>query len=325
MLLVLPPLFWAGNALMARWVADETPPIGLSFWRWVLALVLILPFTARSLLDHHKVLAAHWRVVVALGLLSVAAYNSLLYMALQTTTAINATLVGASLPVMVLILSRVWLGEAIRPAQAAGILVSALGVLMVVARGDLPSLLALDATPGDLIMLLATLSWSVYSLLLRRHPVPVPGFTLLAALIVVGVAAILPMYLWERAAGSRMDFTPRTMAAILYTALFASLAAYYFWIRGVAAVGAALAGQFTYLIPLFTALAAIPLLGEEFRWFHWAGAGLIFGGIALATFHRHASQACESRRCIPSASSAECTLSEPKKRENCAGKDREDG
>lgn len=285
-LLLLPPLFWAGNALVGRAVVDDMPPVTLSFWRWVAALAVILPFTARGLAAHLPVLVARWRVVVPLGLFSVAAYNTLLYQALQTTTAINATLVGTSLPLMVLVLARLWLNEPIHGRQAAGIAVSALGLLAVVAKGDPASLLRLDVVPGDLLMLLATLSWSIYSVMLRKHPLPVPGFTLLAALIAVGVVAITPLYLWEAAAAPALPSTPAALGAVAYTAVFASLAAYYFWNRGVAAVGAAVAGQFTYLIPLFTAVLAVALLGEEFRWFHAAGGALIFAGIALATTAR---------------------------------------
>lgn len=282
-LLVLPPLFWAGNALVGRAVVGDVPPVGLSFWRWVAAAVLILPFTLRSILAHAPVLRDRWRVVLVLGLFSVAAYNTLLYLALQTTTAINATLVGTSLPLMVLVLARLWLNEPIRARQMAGIGVSALGLLAVVAKGDPMALARLDFTPGDLLMLLATLSWSVYSVLLRRYPLPVPAFTLLAVLIVVGLAIISPLYVWELARGIRFAATADALGAIFYTALFASILAYYFWNRGVAVVGAALAGQFTYLIPLFTAVLAVLLLGEAFRWFHALGAVLIFAGIGLAT------------------------------------------
>jgi len=283
LLLVLPPLFWAGNALTGRAVANHVAPIELSFWRWVLALALLLPFTARDVLAHRRLFLERWRVVVLMGLFSVAAYNTLLYMAVQTTTAINATLVGASMPLMLLLLGRLWLGEAIRPAQALGIAVSACGVLAVVARGDPGRLAGLVLTPGDGLMLLATLSWAIYSIMLRRYALPVAGTTLLAVLILVGVVALLPLYAWHAATHPAFAPDAGVLAAIGYTAVFASLLAYYFWNRGVAAVGAATAGQYTYLIPLFTAVLAVMLLGEEFQWFHAAGGALIFGGLALAT------------------------------------------
>ncbi len=285
-LLVLPPLFWAGNALVGRATVGEIPPLALSFWRWAVALVIILPFTARDLVTCWPVLWRYRHRVVGLAVVSVAAYNTLLYLAVQTTTAINATLVGTSLPLMVLLLSRFWLGDSIRPRQVAGVLISALGLLAVIARGEPARLLSLGFTPGDGLMLLATVCWAFYSVMLKRLPVPVRPFTLLTAQIAIGVVAILPLYGWELSQGIGFEPNAWNLGAIFYTALFASVLAYYFWNEGVVAVGAATAGQFTYLIPLFAAVLAVMLLGEQFRWYHALGTALIFVGIGLATTGR---------------------------------------
>jgi drug/metabolite transporter (DMT)-like permease len=286
LLMVLPMLFWAGNALVGRATVGQVPPIALSFWRWALALALVLPFTFREVAAARPILLAHWRAVLGLGLFSVAAYNTLLYLALQTTTAINATLVTASMPVMILLLSRLWLGETIRRRQAIGILVSAAGMVAVVSKGDLGGLALLGLTAGDGLMLGAVLSWAVYSVMLRRYPVPVGGLALLTVLIAVGVAGILPLYLWELSTGATIQPGWSAWAAIAYTAVFPSLLAYYFWNGGVARLGAATAGQYTYLMPLFTAVLAVALLDERFRWYHGLGGGLIFAGIWLATLKR---------------------------------------
>lgn len=286
LLLVLPPLFWAGNALVGRAIVGLITPFELAFWRWLLALALLLPFTLRDIVAHRRVFREHWRVVVLMGLFSVAAYNTLLYMAVQTTTAINATLVGASMPLMILALGAVWLGETIRPAQALGIAVSITGVLAVVTHGDPARLLSLTFTPGDGLMLLASLSWAVYSVMLRRYPLPVAGTTLLAVLIAVGLAAITPFYIWQSLHAPVLVAGPAVFGAIAYTAIFASLLAYYFWNRGIAMVGAGTAGQYTYLIPLFTAVLAVLLLDEAFHWYHAMGGVLIFTGLGLATRRR---------------------------------------
>ncbi|MBF0324408.1 DMT family transporter [Magnetospirillum moscoviense] len=281
-LLVLPALFWAGNAVMARASVGDIPPVALNFWRWVLALALLAPFTLRDLWRHADIVRAHWHHLLAQGLVSVAAYNALLYLSLQTTTAINATLVGSSLPLMVLLLARLWLGEPIRGRALLGIVVSVAGVALVVTKGQPWRVAEVGLTPGDAIMLAATLSWALYSVMLKRFPVPLAPFTLLTALMIVGVVAAAPFYLWEAAMGASLELSARNLAVIAYTSVFASLAAYYFWNNGVVIVGAATAGQFTYLIPLFAAILGILLLGEEFRTFHAAGAALIFGGLFLA-------------------------------------------
>lgn len=283
LLLVLPPLFWAGNALVGRATVGEVPPIALSFWRWALALLILLPFTLRQVIAARHLLRANFGLLAVLGLTSVAAYNTLLYVALQTTAAINATLVATSLPVAILVLSRLWLAEPIRPAQVAGILVSLAGVLAVIAKGDPARLAALGFGGGDLLVLAAVLSWAVYTVLLRRHPLAVPGLALLTVLIAIGVVAILPLYLWELSTGAAIAPRWSAWAAIAYTAVFPSVLSYYFWNRGVGAVGAAVAGQYNYLMPLFTGVLAVPLLGEHFLWYHGLGGALIFGGIWLAT------------------------------------------
>ena len=282
-LMVLPVLFWAGNALVGRATVGEVPPLALSFWRWALALLIVLPFTFRDVWGARAVFLARWKVVLGMGLFSVAAYNTLLYLALQTTTAINATLVAASMPVMMLGLSRLWLKDPIRLRQGGGILLSLAGVLAVVAQGDPARLAAVGLTGGDLLMLAAVLSWAIYSIMLRRYPMPVGGLTLLTVLILVGVLAILPLYLWELATGALIRPQWTAWAAIAYTAVFPSVLAYYFWNRGVQVLGASVAGQYTYLMPLFTAILAVALLDERFRWFHGLGGGLIFAGIWLTT------------------------------------------
>ncbi len=282
-LLLLPPLFWAGNAVAARAYAAEIPPHALSFWRWTLALALLLPAGLPRVAAAWPLVRAHWKLFAVEGALSVAAYNTLLYMALQSTTAINATLVSASLPIIVVLLSWVWLGQRVSLRQAAGVALSLSGVLAVVARGRPEVLLGLEFTSGDVLMIVATTGWAVYSLLLRRNPPGLDPVAFLTVQIAVGVALILPLYLWEAHGGARMSLDVGALAAIAYTAVFASLAAFLLWNRGVAAVGATVAGLYIYLIPAFTALMAIPLLGERFQWFHAVGTAMIFTGIGLAT------------------------------------------
>ncbi|MBF0335317.1 MAG: DMT family transporter [Alphaproteobacteria bacterium] len=278
-LMVLPPLFWAGNAIVGRAVVGEIPPIALSFWRWSLGLAILLPFGLPRLLPEMGIVRRRWPLLVALAVTSVSAYNSFLYVAVQTTTAINATLVGTSLPVVTMLLSWLWLGERGSWRQTAGMAVSLGGVVLVIAQGDPAGLLALEGRPGDLWMLAATVCWAVYSVLLRRHPPGMDPIALLTALIAIGLVFITPFYLYELATGPGFAVTPRSLAVLGYVATFPSLLAYYFWNRGVAVLGAGLTSQYTYLVPVFAAGLATVLLGEEFRWFHAAGLLLIFSGI----------------------------------------------
>lgn len=285
LLLLLPPLFWATNAIVGKVAAQAgIPPAAFAFWRWVLALILILPFAAPLMWQARQRIREAWPLLLLFGALSAGAYNVLMYAALQTSTALNVTLVAASMPVVMAVLARVWLTERLGALAWVGIAVSGLGVLLVIARGDPKVLLSLQLQPGDLLMLLATLSWSIYSVLLRRHPPRLPPLAFLAAQMAGGLVILLPLYAWESLAlGQTLPLTATTAWILPYTAVFPAILAFYFWNKGVAAVGPGVAGVYTNLLPLLTALMAVVLLGEALTWVHVAGLVLILGGIALVT------------------------------------------
>ncbi|HLN24395.1 MAG TPA: DMT family transporter [Patescibacteria group bacterium] len=283
LLMVLPPLFWAGNAVVGRAAVGELPPIALAFWRWLFAFLLLLPIGLPRILAQKALVRRQWKVLCLLALSSVTAYNTFLYIALTTTTAVNATLVSAAIPVAIVGLSWAWTGETVSKRQGAGILLSLAGVLLVIARGDLQALLSLSLHVGDLWALTAVASWAVFSVLLRRHPTGLDAFALLTVQVGLGLLFLSPLYLLELASGARMILTPHSLGLIAYVAIFPSAVAYGFWNRGVAELGASVAGQYTNLIPVFTAVLAALLLGESFHWFHSAGLVLIFAGIWLAT------------------------------------------
>jgi drug/metabolite transporter (DMT)-like permease len=284
--LLLAVLCWSGNALVARAFAGEIPPFALSFWRWSLALALLLPFVALPLWRHRQQLkAAGWRLLLVAGL-GIAGYNSLLYSAAQTTAAINITLVNTCLPLMTFIGAGLLLGE--WPARRAwwGMGLAAIGLLVLIAQGQWSRLASLSFNRGDLIMLLAVADWALYSLLLRRwsgYLHAIPPLALLGVLILLGVPLILPFYLYELSQGAHFASTPSNLAAIAYTAVFASLLAYLAWNHGVKVIGAAKAALSNYLMPVFTALLGWLLLGEGLQPYHWAGATLIFAGLLLAS------------------------------------------
>lgn len=281
-LLLLTAAFWAGNAVIARGSVGTMPPLALSFWRWLAALLILLPFGLPRLRSQWPLIRRHLPILTVLAATSVAAYNTMLYLALQTTTAINAMLVASSMPMVIILLSWLWLGEGIGLRQGFGVLVSLAGVLAVIGRGDVRVLAGLELQVGDLWVLAAVMSWSVYSVLLRRHPTGIDPTAMLTVLCIIGTALILPLYLWELAAGQDFVLTWHTAGVIGYLALFPSALAYYFWNQGVAAVGANTAGLYAYVVPVFAAVLAVVFLGEELRWFHAAGLALIFLGIWLA-------------------------------------------
>jgi drug/metabolite transporter (DMT)-like permease len=283
LLLTLPPLFWAGNAVLARMLVGEVPPLALSLLRWLLALALFLPFVGRGLVAAWPQLRAAWREVFWISLTGVAAYNSLQYVAVQTSTAVNVTLIAAATPVFALVFGVLFFGERARSAQWVGAGLSIAGVVWVLLRGDPANVTRLNFVRGDLVMIAANTTWAIYTWLLRKRRPKVPSAPFLAAQMVVGTLMIVPLAAGEAAlSNASIHWTPSALAVVVYVALFPSLLAYYCWDRGVARVGAVIPVHFANLTPIFAALLSTLVLGEPPQLYHLVGLAAIIGGIHFA-------------------------------------------
>ena len=286
-LLSLPPLLWASNAIVGRLVAGMVPPVMLNFMRWVIVFVLLLPLAHGIFRRGSGLWEQRWRLM-ALGLLSVGCYNALQYLALQTSTPINVTLVGSSMPVWMLAIGLLF-GARVSRRQWLGAVLSILGVLVVLSRGEWQQLLHLQLVPGDLYMLLATMAWSLYSWLLTR-----PGYpealrshwaSFLQAQVVFGVVWA---GIFAGGEAALLNAVPITWgwplaAALLYVAVGPSLVAYVCWGAGVRRVGPSTAGFFANLTPLFAVLLSGLILNEPPRLFHALAFALIAGGIVVSS------------------------------------------
>ncbi|NMG14231.1 DMT family transporter [Aromatoleum bremense] len=283
LLLTLTSLFWAGNMVIGRGLREAVPPMTLAFWRWTIAFALTLPFALPHLRAQWPRLKAHWRAVVVLGFIGVGCYNTFAYIALQYTTATSATLLNSFTPVATIALAFLLLGKRLTRLEAAGVVVSLVGVMIIVARGSLATLLGFSLNTGDLWMLLAVLTWGLYTVGLQWRPAGIDPMLMLAAFTAVGVAGLAPLYAWEIAGGRLIDPSPAAFAGILYTGIFPGFLGYVFFNAGVAAVGPSRASLFIHLMPVFTALLAAIFLGERPQPFHFAGIALVFAGIFLTT------------------------------------------
>lgn len=284
-LLVLTALFWSGNFIVGRAAHDEVPPIALAFWRWLGAFIVVLPFAWRPLKADWRVIRRHWRIIFALGAIGVASFNTLVYVGLHSTTAVNAVLLQSAIPVLIVLLAYLLFRETVRPIQAIGILLSLSGVVAIVGRGELAAIPALAVNRGDLLVFAAVVLWALYSVLLRKRPQLHP-LSFLAATIAIAVVLLAPLYAWEHASGAVMSINRPTLLAVGYVALFPSVLAYLFFNRGVDLIGANRAGAFIHLMPLFGSVMAIAFLGETFRAYHALGIALILSGIMLAARRR---------------------------------------
>ena len=280
LLLLLPPLFWGGNIVVARGVTGVVPPLALSFWRWCLAFLILLPLTWRQVKQDWQTAVANWRILTLLGFLGVTCFNTLLYLAVQTTTAINGSLMQTAMPAAVIIISWLLFREKISLRQGVGVAIAISGAFFVVLRGQLNTLLQLSFVQGDLLILLAVTLYALYSVLLRKRPLIHP-LSFLTFTFGAGVTLLLPIYLWSLSTGARAAMTPPTYLAILYVAIFPSILAYICWNSGIAQVGANRAGLFVNLVPVFAAIFSIIFLGEQLQPFHFVGLLLIFSGLFL--------------------------------------------
>ena len=285
-LLVIPPLLWAGNAVVGRLVNTLVPPMTLNFLRWALAFLILLPLAWR-LLRPSGPLWPRWRRFALLGLLGVGCYNALQYLALQTSTPLNVTLVASSSPVMVLTLGRLFFGQTITLAQVAGAVLSIAGVLVVLSRGDWAQLMQVQLVPGDFYILLATLSWAFYTWLLSKPDDPQEIRSDWAAFLMAQIAFGL---VWSGLfAGGEWALTHAHIrwgwplsAALVYVAVGPAVIAYRCWGLGVQRVGPAVAGFFSNLTPLFAALLSVAFLGELPHLYHVLAFALIVGGIVVS-------------------------------------------
>ena len=281
--LALANLFWAGNWVLGRALREAFDPISLNFWRWVIAVVVLAPFALPGLAAKRDVIRRHAGLLALLAVLSVSIFQSLVYLGLRSTTAVNAVLINCSGPLFILLCAWVLEGERATLRQVAGLLISVAGILVILSRGEPAALLQLEFHSGDAWILLAIAIWGVYSVLLKRRPPELGGVHFLFVLSAAGVLFLAPAFVLQTLHAPPRVPTAVELAAVLYVGLAASLGAFLLWNRGVAVVGANAAGFSLYLLPTFGTLLAIAFLGETFGAFHAVGIATIVAGVILAT------------------------------------------
>jgi len=285
-------LFWSGNFIVGRAVNGAVPPFTLAFVRWTGAALIVLPFAARHLAADRALLIAGWRRIALLGLIGVAGFNAFVYSGLRYTTASNGLLLQAAIPALVLLLNGLMFTQRSSLVQIAGVLLSILGVVLVVLRGDLPAIMALDFNFGDLLILCGVICWALYTSLLRLRPACHPA-SFLTMTFLIAALAMAPFSAWEMAMSPAIPMRWPIISAFAYVAVLPSLIAYLLYNAAVHNLGPASAGQAITLMPVFGALLAALLLDEKLHLYHLGGMMLILAGIAISTWqgHRNAADA----------------------------------
>jgi drug/metabolite transporter (DMT)-like permease len=281
-LLVLANLLWAGNIVLGRGMVGMVPPIALAYWRWTGAFLIAIGFAWPYLRRDWRVLLGRWRLMLVLSATGIATYNTMSYIGLTSTTALNVLLLQSAGPLIIILWAFALFGDRPSVWQAAGVALSLIGVAVIAAHGSLESLLHLSLNRGDVWILVAMLIYGVYAALFRVRPATHP-MSFLVATMGIGSMMILPFYLWEVAEGGRIEGGLPAWLALAYIAVFPSFVAYLFFNRGIELIGAARSGQSWHLMPVFGSILAVIFLGEQFHIYHAVGIALIAGGIVLAS------------------------------------------
>lgn len=279
LVLLLPPLFWAGNFIVGRAFSAELGAITMSFYRWLLALCLLAPFAYSRVRQELPIILNHLPILTALALLSVASFNVLLYLGLRDTEATNALLINSSIPVWIVLFGVLFYNDSLTLRRGLGILVSLLGVSFLIFSGQSQGL---TVNPGDLWVISSSIGWALYSLTLRKKPSGLSGLGFLAYIVLFGVCFNGLLLAINPLDEAPLPVTLDTLYAVGYVAIFASLGAYVCWNYGVGQLGAQVAGQYIHLMPFYGVLLASLFLNESLSYHHWVAGGLIATGLILA-------------------------------------------
>lgn len=279
LVLLLPPLFWAGNFIVGRAFSSELGAITMSFYRWLLALCLLAPFAYSRVRKELPIILSHLPILTVLALLSVASFNVLLYLGLRHTEATNALLINSSIPIWIVLFGVLFYNDSLTIRRGLGILVSLSGVSFLIFSGQSQGL---TANPGDFWVISSSIGWALYSLTLRKKPSGLSGLGFLAYIIFVGVCFNGLLMAINPLDEAPLPMTLDTIYAVGYVAIFASLGAYVCWNYGVGQLGAQIAGQYIHLMPFYGVLLASLFLNESLSYQHWVAGGLITTGLILA-------------------------------------------
>jgi drug/metabolite transporter (DMT)-like permease len=277
-------ILWAGNLTLARGITNIITPVTLSFLRWTVAVLAILPFSLKAIRAEREALRRHLPYVALVGFLGVTMFPTVTYMAGRSTTAMNLSLISITFPIFVVIFSLIVWKEKITLNKAAGIVLVMMGVVILVTKGRLSVLRQMKFAPGDALMLLSSITWAVYSMLLRKKPKELSVWALQGSSFIIGLVFLLPFFIVERSMLPWPRFDFRLLLVIFYVGVMASLAAFMSWNKAVEHLGPVKAGMVYYSLPLFSGALAFALLGEAIGLVHLYSALLIVPGIVLANY-----------------------------------------
>ena len=281
--LVLATIFWSGNFVVGKAASIfEIPPFSLNFYRWLFAGLILMPFTFKELILKKEYIFKNLGFFIILGVTSITIFNSIVYYSLYYTQVISGVLMISTIPVWIIFISSILKIEKTNIFQIIGVGLSLIGVIFIITKADLDLIKNMDFNKGDLTMVVAMFSWAIYSALLKKKTYKISQITLLQVVIIVGLIFLIPVYIIEMNFGNSIKLGKPFFLTLIYVVLFPGLASFFFWIKGIAYIGANRAGAFLHLMPIFGAIMAMFFFDERFMFYHILGAIFIVAGITLS-------------------------------------------
>jgi drug/metabolite transporter (DMT)-like permease len=282
-MLILATLFWAGNFTIGKFAYTENvPPYSLAFFRWILVWIILIPFTYKEISKTKTEVKNNLSLFFILGFTSVGIFSSFTYNALNYTQVINASLFNTAIPVSIILVCFLLKIEKTNIFQISGLIISVLGILAIITRLDLNILLTLNFNKGDIYMVIAIISWGIYSAFLKKKIFDISLLSLVHVVCTFGLIILLPAFLFELVQGKTTEINNNLILILFYIAIFPSIGSYYCWAGAVSIIGANRAGIFLSLIPLFSTIFAMIFFNEKFLFFHFIGSVLIILGLFLS-------------------------------------------
>jgi drug/metabolite transporter (DMT)-like permease len=284
LMLIFCAFFWSGNFIVGKFATlYEVPPLTLNFFRWLIVWIILIPFTFRDILKNIKVIKKNFYPLLLMSITSISIFNSVVYYSLNFTQVLNGALMISIIPVLIVFISFIFKTEKINFSQIFGLLLSITGVLTIITRLDFAKLINLDLNKGDLWLLVAMLSWAIYSTMLITHKTGLKYLSFMTAIVSIGLIFLFPQFLFELSNHQVIKFNIPFILITSYVVFFAGLGSYILWNKAVVIVGPNKAGIFLHLMPVFSSFMAIFLLNEKLMNFHIIGAIIIIIGIYLSS------------------------------------------
>lgn len=276
-------MLWSVNMVIASGLKGHVPPVGLAFWRWTVAYIVLAPFAIKSTIKRFKIVKKHIRYLCITAVLGITIFNTLIYFAGKTTSAVNLSLIAISIPLFIVVLSRIIFKEKVSNIKIVGIATIITGVLVLISKGSLQAILHINFTIGDLLMLVACFFFAYYTILVRQKPEELTTKVFLFSVFFIGTIVLLPFYMYEHIYYQKVIFDTKTVLVTAYVGICASLISYYLWNEAIRLIGTSKTALIYYLIPVFSGILAYFFLNQAILPTQIISMAIIISGLFISS------------------------------------------